>query len=106
MDDRTATAYKSLRGHTGMVCATSFNPDKSFMLTSSVDGSSKLYQGNTDISTCFCGKNVTCHVSASSLLMVAADAAFFISLCHLSLSSQVLPISMFVISVHLLKLSM
>ena len=58
MDDRTATVYKSLRGHTGMVCATAFNPDKSFMLTSSVDGSSKLDQGNGDNATCFRGKNV------------------------------------------------
>ena len=39
-------------------------------------------------------------------MLLAADAVFFMILRHSSLSSHVLCISMFVISVHLLKLFM
>ena len=56
---------------------------------------------------CFCCFPLcfpTSHQSASSLSMLVADAAVFMCLRRSFLSSHVLYISMFVISVHLLKL--
>ncbi|KAK2193410.1 hypothetical protein NP493_13g06024 [Ridgeia piscesae] len=58
MDDRTATVYKTLLGHSGMVCATSFNPDRSFMLSSSTDGTIRLWSTATWTNlVCYKGHN-------------------------------------------------
>lgn len=40
MDDRTSTDYKLLLGHSGPVYATSFSPDRRYLISASEDGTS------------------------------------------------------------------
>ena len=42
MDERTASDSKQLKGHSGPVYATSFSPDRNFLLSSSQDGTGKF----------------------------------------------------------------
>ena len=41
MDDKTGEVMKTLHGHSGPVYATSFSPDRTLLLSSSEDSSSK-----------------------------------------------------------------
>lgn len=41
MDDRTGTDTKMLTGHSGVVFAVSFSPDRTSLLSASEDGTSK-----------------------------------------------------------------
>ncbi|XP_071943039.1 transcription initiation factor TFIID subunit 5-like [Antedon mediterranea] len=58
MDERTASEYKTMLGHSGPVYSTSFSPDKSFVLSSSEDGTVRLWSMYTYTNlVCYKGHN-------------------------------------------------